>query len=180
MPAPRPRAVIGQLKRGGTILTALLAFAFGRVNLSRATQHQREEDLRRTRIETYATFCSNIVEYRRAQLHRWFVGQDLGGAEAVERARPDVADDVRSSRAGAWSAFYLVLMICNDERIASQARETLRLTREMKSAETAKDLDSRSDHVHAAVDEFARLSGASVLASKPPRLGPPPGATTAG
>jgi hypothetical protein len=113
---------------GSTIAAALLAFLFGRINLARATQHEREEDLRRTRIEAYATYCSNIVDYRRAQLHRWFASQDHGGSHAVELVLPGVADDVRSSRAGAWSAFYRVLMICNDEAIVQRAREVLAIT----------------------------------------------------
>jgi hypothetical protein len=165
---------------GTTIAAATLAFLFGRVNLARATQHEREEDLRRTRIEAYATFCSNIVEYRRAQLHRWFVGQDHGGPDAVELERPQVADDVRSSRAGAWSAFYRVLMICNDEDIVRQARATLEIAREMKNSTSAEELNAQSDLVHSAVEEFARLSGASVLAAQPRRLGPPREATKQG
>jgi hypothetical protein len=148
---------------GGTIAAALLAFIFGRINLTRANEHERAEALRQESIHTFATFCACVVEYRRSQLHRWFVGQDVGGdSRTVEERRPKVADDVRTSRAAAWSAFYRLLMICTGEDLTHQARKALQLTRSMKNAWTAEELNDKSDEVHAAVEEFARMARPTV------------------
>ena len=143
----------------GTIVAALLAFLLGRVNLARAYEHERSESLRHERIRTFATFCAAVVEYRRAQLHRWFVGADHGNdPRTVEERRPDVAEDVRNCRAAAWSAFYRLLMICDDDALAVQARETLALTKSMKEAKSPQEVSDRSDRVHSAVEAFARAA----------------------
>lgn len=159
---------------GGTIVAAVLAFVLGRVNLRHANEVERQEALRAERLTAYAAFCSAIVEYRRAQLHRWYVGHDLAdpdedpdpGASArrVEQERPEVAQDVRGARAKAWGCFYRVLMICTDGAVVAQARQTLKDTKQMKYARTDEEAEQRSDDVHDQVDAFARLAGASVLA----------------
>jgi hypothetical protein len=153
---------------GGTLAAALLAFMFGRVNLSRASEHEQAEALRQERLHTFATFCAAVVEYRRSQLHRWFVGQDLeGDGRSVEEQGPEVAMGVRDSRAAAWSAYYRLLMVCDDEALASQARDTLALTKRMKTAETAEGVNTLSDDVHDAVEAFAiRAKSATMVRTK--------------
>lgn len=129
---------------------------FGRVNLSRASDHEQAEALCQERIHSFATFCAAVVEYRRSQLHRWFVGKDSGGdARSIEEQRPEVAKVVRDSRAAAWSSYYRLLMVCDDDALALQAKATLVLTKSMKEAETAEELNARSDEVHDAVEAFA-------------------------
>lgn len=96
---------------------AALAFLFGRINANRQNAAQRDEELRRARLDSYSALCGAIVEYRRAQLHRWFVGRDIGTADEVERQRPEVANEVRRTRATAWSEFYRVVMICDDDEL---------------------------------------------------------------
>ncbi len=140
----------------GTIIAAMLAFVFGRVNLRRASDHERSESLRAERLATYATFCAAIVEYRRAQLHRWFVSRDLaGGVEAIHADRPEVADELRASRAAAWSAYYRLVMITDEQALSERAHEILVLTKGMKNAEDAIELNTLSDGVHEAVGRFA-------------------------
>ena len=156
-----------------SIILAVLGFALGRMNLKARTSLERTEELRRRRIDTYAAFCASVVEYRRAQLHRWFVALDLGGSGVVvEEQRPDVAEDVRRSRAAAWSDFYRVLMICADDTIEDLARQALAMTRTMKHATTTREVLAISDQVHAAVDAFARGVAGSVLAEKQSPLAP--------
>lgn len=141
---------------GGTVAAALLAFLFGRVNLSRANEHEQAEALRQERIRSFATFCAAVVEYRRSQLHRWFVGSDHGDdARSVEERRPDVAQGVRDSRAAAWSSYYRLLMVCDDDELARHAKATLTLTKQMKEARTAEALNTLSDKVHDSVELFA-------------------------
>lgn len=156
-----------------SVILAVLGFALGRMNLKASTSLERNEELRRRRIDTYAAFCASVVEYRRAQLHRWFVAPDLGGSGVViEEQRPDVAEDVRRSRAAAWSDVYRVLMICADDTIEDLARRALALTRSMKFAADTHDVLAISDKVHVAVDAFARGVASSVLAEKQPPLAP--------
>lgn len=157
----------------GSVIVAALAFVFGRVNLGSATRLQREEDLRRRRVDTYATFCAAVIEYRRAQLHRWHVGGRLGGNVPVENERPEVAEDVRRTRAEAWGQYYHVLMICNDHAVVQQAQHALWLTRQMKYCQSAEDLDRTSDTVHDAVAWFAAIAGRTVVADRPSAEAPP-------
>ncbi len=152
----------------GTIVAAMLAFVFGRVNLRRASDHERSESLRAERLATYATFCAAIVEYRRAQLHRWFVSRDLaGGVEAIHADRPDVADELRASRAAAWSAYYRLVMITDEHALRERAHAILVLTKAMKSAADANELNTLSDDVHQAVGRFALAARGSATTQAP-------------
>src|SRR5262245_57279426 len=161
---------------GGAIVTALLAFALGRINLKHSNDVERQEALRAERLNAYAGFCAAAVEYRRAQLHRWFVGQDLAQSghdetpqariARVEHQRPEVAEDVRTARAGAWGCYYRVLMIGTDDDVAAQARHTLERTKQLKNAVDADEAEGLSNDVHDQVDQFARRAGTTVLATQ--------------
>jgi hypothetical protein len=174
---------------GGLIASLVLAvvgFVLGGVQQNRQNEMAREEALRQnetareevlrqTRLDSYAALCSAIIEYRRAQLHRWFVGQDIGASDVVEQQRPEVADEVRRTRAAAWGQFYKVVMICNDDHLETLARDAMKLTKEMKFAPDAGELDRRSDEVHAAVERFAHQAGTTVRSLRQPDASPPPG-----
>jgi hypothetical protein len=158
------------------VVVAVLTFLFGLLNLRRNTRNQRAEELRRRRVQVYAAFCAGVIDYRRAQLHRWHVTARLGSAEKVEKKAPDVAEDVRRSRSTAWGHFYEVLMICNDLQVEAEARRSMELARSMKESRTAAELDTVSDQVHDQVARFARVAGRTVLARDQREAAPPPGA----
>jgi len=146
----------GWIGIAGTVVAALLAFIFGRVNLSRASEHERSEALRRQRLEVFGCFCAAIVQYRRAQLHQWFEGSQDGVARQAAAIPQQVDDEVRASRADAWAAYYRMLMLTDDKNLTDDARRVLDLTRAMKYSKTGDEVDRTSDEVHAAVDDFAR------------------------
>lgn len=146
----------GWIGVAGTVVAALLAFVFGRVNLSRASDHERSEALRRQRLEVFGGFCAAIVQYRRAQLHRWFEGSRDGVPSLAAPVSSDVDNEVRASRADAWAAYYQMLMLTGDKNLTDDAKRVLELTRAMKYSRTADEVDRASDEVHAAVDDFAR------------------------
>lgn len=146
----------GWIGIAGTVVAALLAFIFGRVNLSRASDHERSEALRRQRLEVFGRFCAAIVQYRRAQLHRWFEGSQDGGPNPAKAIPPEVDDEVRAARADAWAAYFRMLMLTDDQNLTDNARRVLALTRAMKASRTADEVDHKSDQVPAAVDDFAR------------------------
>ena len=146
----------------GSLVLAVLAFFFGRMNQNRQNSVQRDEDLRRTRLDTYASFCAAMVNYRRAQLYRWYAGRDVGSPAEVERRRPGVAEEVRKARAVAWSQLYKVVMICNDGEVENRARTAIALAKEMKTAHTPEELDELSEKVHQAIDDFAHYAGSTV------------------
>jgi hypothetical protein len=146
----------GWIGVAGTVVAALLAFMFGRVNLARASEHERSESLRQQRLDVFGAFCAAIVQYRRAQLHRWFEGSEEGLPNPSAEVPSQVDEEVRGSRADAWAAYYRMLMLTEDKDLTDKARGVLELTRSMKHSESADEVEERSDEVHAAVDEFAR------------------------
>jgi hypothetical protein len=158
----------------GSVVAAVIAFAFGRINLNRQNDVERDADIRRARLESFSALCAAIIEYRRAQLHRWFVGNDLGNAEQVEQLRPEVAEEVRRTRAAAWGQFYRVVMICGDDELERRAREAMDLTKQMKHSSDSEELNVLSDRVHHAVDAFARHAGVAIRAPRQPAASPPP------
>ena len=46
-----------------SVILAVLGFALGRMNLKASTSLERNEELRRRQIDTYAAFCASVVEY---------------------------------------------------------------------------------------------------------------------
>lgn len=157
------------------VAAALLSFLFGRIQLGRANALQREEELRRRRVEVYASFCSAVVEYRRAQLTRWYAQAHLSSGETLDTARPQIVEDVRTRRAAAWSEYYKVLMIANDQDVALAARHALRLARRIREAATSSQVTQYSDDVHEAIDTFVRIASAGVLTKRPLELAPAAG-----
>ncbi len=155
-----------------TVLAAVLSFIFGRVRLGRENRLQREEELRRRRVEVYASFCAAAVDYRRAQLTRWFARTKYATRKELEEARPGIVEDVRLRRATAWGEYYKVLMLCNDRGVEEAARDVLRKAKEIRSARPA-DVERTSDAVHEAIDHFARVASVTVTASRPRELAPP-------
>jgi len=159
---------------GGTALAAVLAFVFGRVQLGRTNEMEREAELRRRRVDVYADFCSAVVEYRRAQLVRWHERAHTQGTRALESTLPEVAQDLRARRSVAWSEYYKVLMICNDETVERLAREALRVAKRMQDSQSPEDARTRSDDAHRAIEQFARVAGSTVITtSKQRELAPP-------
>jgi hypothetical protein len=156
------------------VVLAVVSFGLGLFTNWATARREREDELRRRRVEAYARFCANVIEYRRAQLHRWYVGATVGGPNEVEEKRPEVAEDVRAHRAAAWAGFYEVSMICADAGVEAQARRCLVTTKSMKFATDAAVLDTISDQVHVQVADFARVAGATVLARRQKRAVPPP------
>lgn len=164
----------------GIPVAAILAFVFGRLQLGRANELQREEDLRRRRVDVYANFCSAAVEYRSAQLHRWHEDRLVGASRRQSDGIYEVAQAARTRRAAAWGEYYKVLMICNDERVADLARDTLRQARRMKFSRSAEEIDRRSNEVHQAINQFARVAGATITtSSRQKELAPPQRSTFA-
>ncbi len=93
-----------------------------------------------------------MVQYRRAQLQRWFDRQ--GDAQTTGSAA--AAELVRIARADAWSSYYQLLMLTDDAALTGAARSLLETTRAMKHATTAQEVEARSDEVHVLIDAFAR------------------------
>ena len=85
----------------------------------------------------------------------------------LKKPAPQVAGDERDSRAAAWSGFYRLLMVCDNDDLADKARRALVLTKSMKEAATAEELDRLCDEVHAAVGTFARAARATTMAQRP-------------
>lgn len=154
-------------------LAAVLSFFFGRMRLGRENKLQREEELRRRRVEVYASFCAAAVDYRRAQLTRWFAQRQFDTRRGLEEARPDIVEDVRLRRATAWGEYYKVLMLCNDKAVEEAARDVLRKAKGIRDAGPG-EVERRSDAVHEVIDHFARVASVTVAAGRPRELAPPP------
>jgi hypothetical protein len=87
----RPAALLAGVDNGAVfagVVLAVVSFGLGLLTNWATARRQHEEELRRRRVEAYARFCASVIEYRRAQLHRWYVGKKVGGPNEVEEKRP--------------------------------------------------------------------------------------------
>jgi hypothetical protein len=154
------------------VLLAVVSFGLGLVTTAWTTRRQRNEELRRRRLDVFSEFCASAIEYRRAQLHRWHVGRRLGSPDDVEDRAPEAAEDVRSHRAAAWARYYEVAMISADPAIVDSAHTVLLTTKSMKWATSEDELNHRSEQVHDLVAAFARVVAPSVQARKQAEAAP--------
>jgi hypothetical protein len=147
-------------------VAAVLAFVLGLLRLSRDTKVQRNEDLRRRRVEAYAAFCAAAIEYRTAQTNRWHAYHALDGQLELDTEPPELAKDLRTSRGAAWSRYYEVLMICDDPSIVEAANDALQSAADMNRSLDRAEFARLGDLVHDQVARFAVMAGDAVHARK--------------
>ncbi|TYP87513.1 hypothetical protein [Blastococcus xanthinilyticus] len=121
---------------------------------------QRNEDLRRRRMEVYMAFCGAALDYRRAVLNQWYVRARLGGKDAAAQAEPAVGEDVRATRAAAWSRYYEVFMLSSGP-VSAAADAALQSAAAISGATPARRKEL-SDQVHREIKSFAELAATSV------------------
>lgn len=146
------------------IVGALVGLVIGLLKTGYDTRVQRNEELRRRRMEAYVGFCGAALEYRRAVLNQWYVRTRLGGKDAATATSPEVDEDVRATRATAWTRYYEVSMLSDDSDIELAANWTLQDAAAISDAVTSDERQDLSDLVHRRVAHFAVLAGKSVSA----------------
>jgi hypothetical protein len=157
-PAPNPVLTAAVGAAVGAAITLLL----GLLKTRHDARVQRSEELRRRRMEVCMAFCGAALDYRRAVLNQWYVRARSGGKDAVIRDQPAVGEDVRATRAAAWSRYYEVFMLSSDG-VAEAADAALQSTARLSDA-TPDRRQELSDRVHQQIRVFA--NAAAVLVSE--------------
>ncbi len=78
------------------------------------------------RAEAMADFARNLIDYRRAELQRWFEVENA--RKHGERLDPDAAgagELVRTTRSTSWGEFYRLRLLWDDDEILGNARDLL-------------------------------------------------------
>jgi hypothetical protein len=135
----------------GTVVGGLISYIFQRMNISRADTNAKAERLRSEKLAAYSEFASVLLEYRRVQLHRWHLVLDSARPEQVEEAE----HESRRCRATAWTAFYRVKLLSDDQVLLGQADRALETMREFASvADSRSRVDAQGRLGRKAVEEF--------------------------
>ena len=147
---------------GLTLVLAAATFVFGRMSANKQDAAQRTEDMRRTRLETYAALCASIVETA--------APSSTTGAWARTSARPmrssvnarTLPTSCAPDGTAAWGQLYKVVMIANDKGVEQRARRAIGKAKAMKEAGTVDELNVLSDEIATLPSTSSRYSGVTV------------------
>jgi hypothetical protein len=133
--------VLGAL--AGTIVGSLLTQRLQRRNLALARLHE-------ARIDAYRTFAATAMEFRKAQMDRWFIENEY---------RPDSAThNVYAIRSAAWAAYYQIVLLAHDRAIIERAEEARDLVSSLKNATSREQLNTHGEACRDAVGRFANAA----------------------
>ncbi|RZU30942.1 hypothetical protein [Blastococcus saxobsidens] len=141
----------------GALIGAALPVLLGLWKTRDDARVQRNEELRRRRTEVYMAFCGAALDYRRAALNQWDVRARLGGKEAAARTEPAVGEDVRATRATAWSRYYEVFMLSSDG-LAAAAHACLQGAADISGATTKQGREALGTEIHDRIRSFAEMA----------------------
>lgn len=137
----------------GTLIVALIAgiagliggflthFVYARRLAEEAHRATQLERLRQDRIQSYSDFAGSLIEYRRAQLARWFAERDGRASEGDARAR----EEAWVRRAAALDRYYRVMLLADSAAITAAAKQALDCAHEVSEAASRQEADARAD-----------------------------------
>ncbi|MCF6377997.1 hypothetical protein L2K70_10305 [Nocardioides KLBMP 9356] len=103
-------------------------------------ERRRVSDLRR---EALALFADALMSYRKAQLHNWHEAKSRG----VDPDETDAAAELRDLRAKAWSAFYRVQLLWQDNSVVGGARKLVDAVTDLKLLDDKEAVGESADQV---------------------------------
>lgn len=134
----------------GTLLGAVVTYAFQRDASRRSERFARAEALRRERVGAYSEFAGVLEDYRRGQAERWYRGVGDPGGEGFLRAR----DEGHRLRTQARQALYRVRLLTDDDGVSRAAEQAYRCTWEVSNAEDQPGHDARDAEARQAIEAF--------------------------
>jgi hypothetical protein len=149
----------------GTLLGATVSYVFQRLNLSRSEVFTRAEQLRTSRIEAYSAYATALMDWRRSQLNRRIT--QLESRQPGDDESTTIAEENRTLRAAAWSAYFKVKLLCDDPQLEKLARSALETTRQIKHARDGTDANALGENVRDEVDKFLELAARQTVRIRP-------------
>src|SRR5712691_769969 len=140
--------VLGAL--AGTIVGSLLTQFLQRRNSTIARLHE-------ARIDAYRTFAVSAMDFRAAQMERWFA-RSAGNADLV-------GNQVYSNRSRTWAAYYQIVLLAHQPEVVKRAEEARDLISSLKDATSREELNSLGEACREAVGRFADTARREVAAS---------------
>jgi hypothetical protein len=125
----------------GLIGGFLTQFVYARRLAEEAHRATQLERLRQDRIQSYSDFAGSLIEYRRAQLARWFAERDGRASEGDARAR----EEAWVRRAAALDRYYRVVLLADSAAITAAAKQALDCAHEVSEAASRQEADARAE-----------------------------------
>ena len=148
--------VIAFLGIAGTLAATVLA---GRNQVKTAEAAARAEDARRMgdrRVAAFAAFASHVIDYRRAELHRWHeVNNSRLSGSPIDAELAPSAGEARSARSAAWGELYLVRLLWDEPTVPEGAEQLLRAASGIEHAPDKNAAKALADKVRADLGQLA-------------------------
>lgn len=143
----------------GTLLGAIVAYVFQRVNAGRAERFAREERLRQERIAAYSGFAGAITELRRGVISLWFVRQRDDAPRSDLYAARTEADRLG---AAADHARFRVQLLAEDPDLVALADAAFQPIGEIHHAADRAELVNHENRCQDLLKRFITVAGAQV------------------
>lgn len=135
----------------GTLSGAVLAFLFQSLTARRQRRDAVADRTRAERIEAASALPTAMVGYRHAQIARRAMQLEGGSDRTLD-------NEVRATRAQAWSALYRFELLVDDEAVRDAAYDLMGRIKELKAFDDRTQLDVAGTEVHWGIQDFIELA----------------------
>ncbi|MFI7317038.1 hypothetical protein [Streptomyces venezuelae] len=138
----------------GTLLGAGLTHLFQQRASQRGRVFERDERLRKERIDAFCTYAGVLVDLRRVLVTRWYCMHEGRPQEQTSEARQR-SYELRSE---AQEALFRIQMLTDSVEVVRQGRETFQAVTEVHHGGNAAELDRRRTEAAELIDHFVVLA----------------------
>ncbi|UGY92034.1 hypothetical protein [Streptomyces gobiensis] len=143
----------------GTLMGSAVTYVFQRRVTERGEELARRERRRHERIDAYAAYAGAVHNYRRMEIHRWFVKNGRLESEDFDA----VTREVFELRSDAMEALFRLQLLTDDPAVRERANAAMDAVGELHDVCLNRaELDTRRDSSRAAIQDFIAVGSAQV------------------
>ncbi|MGW6316579.1 hypothetical protein [Streptomyces sp. NPDC055099] len=143
----------------GTLLGAGFTHLFQQRATQRARAFEREEELRRERLDAFCVYAGILVNLRRVLVTRWYCAHEDRPEEQAREARQRSYD----LRSDAQEALFRIQMLTDSEEVLRQGQEAFEGVVDVHHGDDVSELDRRRRAATELIDRFVALARRDVV-----------------
>lgn len=148
--------LIALLGIAGTLAGVALTSRTQQRTTARAEKAADRRRLADQRVDAFTAFASDLIDYRRAELHRWHeVDQERQRGKRLDPDDAVSAPEARASRSAAWGSFYRLRLLSDDESLLERAEELLRAASGLEHAPDSSQVKDAADGIRKDLGDLA-------------------------
>ena len=135
----------------GVLIGSIATYLVQNLMARRAESFERQERLRRERMEVYSAFAAEAMDARRAQINRWYQRKDAGrGSAEYDEAK---ADSYRG-RTEARRERYRIELVADDPDLTGLAEAVVESLGAIHKGSMKAQMEERAERTRTLVESF--------------------------